>query len=143
MCVCRLAKLVVTPFPSHSQVRTGQVYLRDCAPVSAYALMLFGGDLAGGASQQPPPPSRGVGGRAGGAVVGIIPGGGADAVLTVDGWIKFRVPRRVQALIVETRAQLTSLLQQKIASPEIELSSAGRGILAAVTALLDTPPPER
>ena len=68
VCVCRLAKLVVTPFPSHSQVRTGQVYLRDCAPVSAYALMLFGGDLAGGASQQPPPPSRGVGGRAGGAV---------------------------------------------------------------------------
>ena len=99
--------------------------MRDCAPVSAYALMLFGGALRSLTAQ-------GQGQR----------GGADDAVLTVDGWIKFRVPRRVEALIVDIRAQLTALLQQKIAKPSLELSEAGRGILNAVTALLATPPPE-
>jgi hypothetical protein len=40
------------------------------------------------------------------------------------------------------RSQLTSLLQQKIAKPSLELSEAGKGILTAVTALLGAPPPE-
>lgn len=103
--------------------------------------MLFGGSLSGGPPQQLPPPV--LKGRSGSAIVDILPGEGAETVLTVDGWIKFRIPTRARALIIDTREQLTSLLQQKIASPEIELSSAGKGILAAVTALLDTPAPYR
>ena len=54
--------------------------MRDCAPVSPYALMLFGGALSGdgsGVRRQPTP-------RGG--------GGDENAVLTVDEWIKFRVP---------------------------------------------------
>ncbi|KAL3917699.1 MAG: hypothetical protein SGPRY_006303 [Prymnesium sp.] len=97
--------------------------------------------LSGGPPQQLLPPV--LKGQSGSAIVDIVPGEGAETVLTVDGWIKFRIPTRARALIIDTRAQLTSLLQQKIASPEIELSSAGKGILAAVTALLDTPPPYR
>ena len=102
-------------------MKTSAVYVRDCAPVSAYAIMLFGGALASAE-----PSKRGA----------------DDALLTVDGWIRFRVPRRVEALILDIRTQLTSLLQQKIAKPSLELSEAGRGILAAVTALLGSPPPE-
>lgn len=36
-------------------------------------------------------------------------------MLTVDEWIKFRVPCRIEALILDVRAQLTTLLQRKIA----------------------------
>jgi hypothetical protein len=107
------------------KVKTSQVYVRDCAPVSPYALLLFGGKLVSGSAKA----------RA------LIPRGGSDDVtLTVDEWIKFRVPRRIEALIVDVRAQLTALLQQKIAKPALELSEAGRGILNAVSALLGSPP---
>ena len=91
--------------------------------------MLFGGALsADGAGMRRQQTPRG--------------GGDDHAVLTVDEWIKFRVPRRVEALIVDVRTQLTQLLQQKIAKPSLELSEAGRGILNAVSALLGAPPPE-
>eukprot|EP00966_Prymnesium_polylepis_P077911 1806334-Prymnesium_polylepis.1 len=94
--------------------------------------MLFGGALSSdGAAKRPQPQTP----RGSAAT--------ADAVvLTVDGWIKFRVPRRVEALIVDVRTQLTQLLQQKIAKPSLELSEAGHGILNAVSALLGSPPPE-
>lgn len=112
------------------KVRTTQVYVRDASPVSPYALMLFGGGLV--AERGGGPTSRGGG------------NGGAEpsTVLVVDSWIKFRVPKRVEALILDVRSKLSSLLQQKIASPNLELSNAGKGILGAVTALLGAPPPE-
>ena len=47
-----------------------------------------------------------------------------------------------EALIVDVRTRLTSLLLQKIAKPALELSEAGRGILNAVGALLGAPPPD-
>lgn len=115
-------------------IRTTQIYVRDSSPVSPYALMLFGGGLkaeSSGATGGVTPRS-GNGGR----------GDGETAMLVVDGWIKFRVPKRVEALIIDVRTQLSALLMRKIEKPELELSSAGKGILGAVTALLAAPPPD-
>ena len=107
-----------------------QVYVRDTTPVSPYALMLFGGVLS---SEGKALSAR----RAGRAP----PSASAETTLTVDGWIRFRVPRRVVGLLIDLRAQLDRLLQQKTANPSIELTEAGRGLLGAVTALLAAPPP--
>ena len=115
------------------KVRTAQVYIRDASPVSPYALMLFGGGLSAEKSRK----GGGVGGssqRGGGE--------GEEAVMVVDGWIRFRVPRRVEALIIDVREKLASLLMQKIERPTLELSSAGKGLLNAVTALLGQAPPD-
>ena len=68
-------------------------------------------------------------------------GNSSDTTLTVDGWIKFRVPRRVERLMIELRTQLDRLLQQKMTTPSIQLTEAGSGLLAAITALLASPPP--
>ena len=66
-------------------------------------------------------------------------GGGSsdDAVLVVDAWIRFRLPFRVATLVLGVRAQLAAVLQKKIERPTLELSVAGKGILDAVTALLE------
>ena len=59
---------------------------------------------------------------------------------TLDGWIKFRVRSEIAGLVFELRSQLTSLLQQKIERPSLELSRAGKGLLLAVTQLLQQQP---
>ncbi|KAH8085587.1 helicase [Aureococcus anophagefferens] len=99
------------------KLKTAQVYLRDTTPVSPYALMLFGGRLRG-------------------------KGAGGARVLSVDDWIQFRVPGGVEKLVTGIRVQLDSLLTQKIENPDLELSAAGKGVLEAVVALLDTPAPK-
>ena len=99
------------------KLKTAQVYLRDTTPVSPYALMLFGGRLRG-------------------------KGAGGGRVLSVDDWIQFRVPGGVEKLVTGIRVQLDSLLTQKIENPDLELSAAGKGVLEAVVALLDTPAPK-
>ena len=99
------------------KLKTAQVYLRDTTPVSPYALMLFGGRLRG-------------------------KGAGGGRVLSVDDWIQFRVPAGVEKLVTGIRVQLDSLLTQKIENPDLELSAAGKGVLEAVVALLDTPAPK-
>jgi hypothetical protein len=116
-------------------IRTTQVYVRDSSPVSPYALMLFGGML------------ESLGRLKGGRSANSTPRDGArgaedSSTLVVDSWIKFRVPRRVEDLILDVRAQLSSLLMRKIEKPELEFSTAGRGILHAVTTLLAAPPPD-
>lgn len=117
-------------------IRTTQVYVRDSSPVSPYALMLFGGYL------------ESEGRRKGGLAANATPreggrGGSEEtSTLVVDSWIRFRVPRRVEDLILDVRSQLSSLLMRKIEKPELEFSTAGRGILHAVTTLLAAPPPE-
>ena len=107
--------------------------VRDSSPVSPYALMLFGGGLAAEGS-------NGLNGSASARATKTS----ADeiAVLVVDSWIRFRVPTRIERLILDVRGQLSALLMRKIEKPELEFSSAGKGILNAVTALLAAPPPE-
>jgi hypothetical protein len=114
-------------------IRTTQIYVRDSSPVSPYALMLFGGGLV---AESP----NGAGG--GSSARGAKKASDEVSVLVVDSWIRFRVPNRVERLILDVRSQLSALLMRKIEKPELEFSSAGKGILNAVTALLAAPPPE-
>ena len=100
------------------KLKTTQVYLRDCSPASPFALMLFGGALRQ-----------------------LVEPHSSDRVISVDEWIRFRVPRRAEELVVGIRAQLDALLRQKIANPALELSAAGDEVLAAVKALLESAPP--
>ena len=74
------------------KVKTTQIYVRDCAPASPFAIMIFGGALKA---------------ERGGS------GGGSsdDAVLVVDAWIRFRLPFRVATLVLGVRAQLAAVLQ--------------------------------
>ena len=103
------------------RVRTTQVFVRDASPVSAYALMLFGGRLN---TQR-------------------LASQAEDTVrlLIVDDFIRFRVRPNVEALVVEARRQLASLLRAKLRRPALQFTDVGQGILAAVTALLAVPPP--
>ena len=114
------------------KVKTAQIYVRDSSPVSPYALMLFGGLLEreGGSN-----------GRKSSARSGI---GAEDehAVLTVDSWIKFRVPRRVVDLLLDVRERVHEILKRKIEKPGVELSTSGQGLLDAVSTLLGAPPPD-
>jgi len=110
----------------HERVKTTRMYVRDCTPVSPYALMLFGGDLAaeGSAGQQP---LRGGGKRE----------AAGDSVLSVDGWIKFSVPSGTQSLLLAVRESLDILLKQKIEQPNISLGGH-REVIDAVVQLICT-----
>ena len=50
----------------------------------------------------------------GGALRQLVEPHSSDRVLSVDEWIRFRVPRRAEELVVGIRAQLDALLRQKI-----------------------------
>ena len=52
-----------------------------------------------------------------------------DACLHACLQIRFRVPLRVERLLLDVRAQLLSLLTQKIERPSVEFSTAGKGRL--------------
>jgi hypothetical protein len=69
------------------KVKTTKVYLRDCSPISPYPLLLFGGKLD---VQH------------------------AESVITVDGWIGLKGPRKVAVLFKMLRFQLDMLLRTKV-----------------------------
>eukprot|EP00964_Phaeocystis_antarctica_P057716 scaffold34178_cov69-Phaeocystis_antarctica.AAC.2 len=96
-------------------IKTTQVYVRDCTPVSPFALMLFGGALK---------------------AVGTAVKGEGDRLLSVDGWMKFKVKAAEVSLMIKVREELDALLRQKIAKPGLELTRQGQGVLAAVRVLL-------
>jgi len=115
------------------KVRTGQLYVRDCTPVSYWALLLFGGALESeGASLSQQAHALA---KAGKAKVRPPPGL-TEVVLAIDGWIKVRVPAHLEVIVLEVRTKLDKLLQQKIANPEAALNDAKQGILDVVTMLL-------
>lgn len=105
----------------HEKIKTTRIYIRDCTPVSPFALILFGGALGA---------ERGGAAKARGAA--------ATEVLTVDGWIKFSVPAGAVKLIMEVRAELDAVLRRKVERPDADLSEAGRHILSAVAQLIAT-----
>ncbi|KAJ1619670.1 hypothetical protein T492DRAFT_620336 [Pavlovales sp. CCMP2436] len=113
------------------KVKTGAVFVRDCAPVSPFALLMFAGELRSEGGVR-------VSGKKGKRTAANL-AGGREALLCIDQWIHFRVPQRIESLILDLREQLEALLKTKIARPELELSTSGRGVLDAVVSLLATP----
>ena len=99
----------------HQLVFTTKTYVRDCTPVSPFALMLFGGALK---------------------AAGTALRGEGDRLLSVDGWMKFKVKPAEVSLMIQVREELDALLRQKIAKPSLELTRQGQGVLAAVRMLL-------
>ena len=100
-----LEKLSETRSSPGLQVKTTRMFVRDCTPVSPYALMLFGGDLTA---------------EGGNLVPGTVKGKGrnrqqqmvmSESVLCVDGWIKFSVPYSIQTLLLAVRESLDGLLK--------------------------------
>lgn len=118
--------------------------MRDCAPVSPYALILFAGVLKGdGVVCRPPPPVqhmqplKGKKGKAKRAVRSYQPPPPPpDGVLVVDGWIRFQLPQPEQLLLFEVRRQLDELLRAKIETPMLRLHDARGELLKAVSKML-------
>lgn len=118
----------------HEKVRTTRVYVRDCSPVSAYALILFGGVLSsqpGVPPPPPPPPSKK--NRHKWRPPPMQP---VDGILVIDGWIRFSVSLTEQRLLLGVRQKLDSLLASKIETPELEVAEAGKELLSAVSQVL-------
>lgn len=80
----------------NSMVRTTKPYLRDVTECSAYALLLFGGELEVQASK---------------------------GVVVVDGWIELAANARIGSLVGGLRRRIDTLLAEKIVSPVIDLTS--------------------
>jgi len=119
----------------HEKVRTTRVYVRDCSPVSAYSLILFGGVLSSqpGAPRLPPQPQLSKKHR---KRYVPPPPRIVDGVLIIDGWIRFSVSVQEQRLLLGVREKLDSLLSSKIENPQLEILEAGRELLDAVSLVL-------
>ena len=76
-------------------VRSSSIFLRDCTPVTPYALLLFGGELR-------------------------VRGDG----VTVDGWATFKAPPRIAVLLGALRTRLNGLLLSRVATPQADLETA-------------------
>jgi len=116
----------------HEKVRTTRVYVRDCSPVSAYALILFGGVLSSQPGVPPPPPPQTKKNRHRQPPPQVA----KDGILVIDGWIKFSVSVQEQRLLLGVRSKLDALLASKIESPELEVAEAGKDLLSAVSQVL-------
>jgi hypothetical protein len=94
----------------HEIVKTSKTYVRDCTTVSEFALLLFGGSLKVYHTH---------------------------GVVTVDGWLKFKLSPKAAALVKHLRAQMESMLLRKIVSPEEDItgSNEAKGLIQAVSAL--------
>lgn len=90
-------------------VCTSKPWVREASMVPLYALLAFGGELE------------------------VLHDAG---LLLLDGWARFRAPARVGLLIRELRSAVASLLDAKVADPELDLVSAPA--VAALHALLAT-----
>jgi len=121
----------------HEKVKTTRVYVRDCSPVSAYALILFGGVLSSqpGALPPPPPPLTKKQAKYR-RHMPPPPPPQRDGVLVIDGWIRFSVSLTEQRLLVGVREKLDALLASKIESPEMEIGEHNQELLAAVSQVL-------
>ena len=120
----------------HEKVKTTRVYVRDCSPVSAYALILFGGVLSSqpGAPVMPPPLPK----KHKKHWQPPPPPPPRDGVLVIDGWIKFSVSVQEQQLLIGVRSKLDALLASKIESPDMEFAEVGKELLSAVSQVLNS-----
>lgn len=93
----------------HEKVQTTKAFLRDTTVVSAYALLLFGGNI------------------------GVDHEG---ATITVDDWLRFRAPARIAVLIRELRRALDAVLERKIANPDLDIANSP--VLRVIAELLES-----
>jgi len=96
----------------HEIVKTTKTYVRDCTPVSEFALLLFGGSLKVYHTH---------------------------GVVTIDDWLRFRIAAKSATLVKHLRAQMEKMLLAKIITPEEDIigSSAGRALIKAVSTLFE------
>lgn len=97
----------------HEIVKTTKVYVRDCTPVSEFALLLFGGNLK--AYQ-------------------------THGVVTIDDWLRFRISAKSATLVKHLRAQMEKMLLKKIIRPEEDIigSPEGTALIKAVSTLFES-----
>ena len=79
----------------HSMVKTSKPFLRDATECSAYALLLFGGQLDVEAR---------------------------NGIIVIDNWVKLSANARIGALIRGLRSKMDDLLEKKIRDPKIDIS---------------------
>ncbi|KAL3943869.1 MAG: hypothetical protein SGBAC_002073 [Bacillariaceae sp.] len=79
----------------HSMVKTSKPFLRDATECSAYALLLFGGQLDVQARND---------------------------TIVIDNWVKLSANARIGALIHGLRSRMDDLLEQKINNPSIRIA---------------------
>ena len=119
----------------HERIKTTRMYVRDCTPVSPYALMLFGGTLEANVqlqTQSQPLKSSGKSARFSRPVTTT------ECSLTVDGWIKFTCEPAIQTLLVQVRKELDRLLKSKIENPHQPFGESEH-FIDAVVSLLSNP----
>ena len=80
----------------NSMVRTSKPFLRDVTECSAYALLLFGGDLEVKAS---------------------------EGVIKVDGWAELAANARIGSLVGGLRQRVDALLAEKVKNPSYEMAA--------------------
>jgi len=90
-CIAYGAKLPQRYVVFLEAVRSSSIFLRDCTPVTPYALLLFGGELS----------VRG------------------DSVI-VDGWAAFKATPRIAVMLRALRTRLNGLLLSRVATPQAE-----------------------
>jgi ATP-dependent RNA helicase DHX57 len=78
-------------------VRTSKAFIRDATECSAYALLLFGGDIKVEASKN---------------------------LILVDGYVRLSANARIGALIGGLRRKIDDILSQKVANPNFDISSS-------------------
>ncbi|CAI5986588.1 unnamed protein product [Closterium sp. NIES-64] len=78
------------------KVQTSKIFIRECSMAPAFALLLLGGLLNVNAERR---------------------------LVTVDNWIQFEAPGRIGILVREMRSKVEEVLRDKIARPDMDLSS--------------------
>lgn len=99
------------PYLIYSEkVKTTSIFIRDSTNISDYALLLFGGNL--------------------------VPSKSGEGIEMLDGYLHFSASKSVLELIRKLRGELDKLLNRKIEEPGLDISSEGKGVVAAAVELL-------
>ncbi|XP_023527583.1 DExH-box ATP-dependent RNA helicase DExH1 isoform X1 [Cucurbita pepo subsp. pepo] len=99
------------PYMIYSEkVKTTSIYIRDSTNISDYALLLFGGNL--------------------------VPTKTGDGIEMLGGYLHFSASKNVLDLIKKLRGELDKLLNRKIEEPSFDITTEGKGVVAAAVELL-------
>ncbi|XP_022151380.1 DExH-box ATP-dependent RNA helicase DExH1 isoform X1 [Momordica charantia] len=103
--------LLPLPYMVYSEkVKTTSIFIRDSTNISDYALLLFGGNL--------------------------VPSRSGDGIEMLGGYLHFSASKSVLDLIKKLRGELDKLLNRKIEEPGFDISTEGKGVVAAAVELL-------